>query len=133
MSKPSVSSDLKKKIKMNSAKPKYMDIFVICVGNECAGMITLGEIIRDHKAWIGYWLGSDYRGKGIMTLAIKKITDYGFKRYKLRRIEASVATFNKASTIILEKCGYKLEGTMKKNRLKNGKYYDEYLYAITRP
>ena len=96
-------------------------------------MITLGEIIRDHKAWIGYWLGSDYRGKGIMTLAIKKITDYGFKRYKLRRIEASVATFNKASTIILEKCGYKLEGTMKKNRLKNGKYYDEYLYAITRP
>jgi [ribosomal protein S5]-alanine N-acetyltransferase len=117
-------------IKRNQVKPKCSDAFFIIINGECAGLIALGDIEKNHKAKIGYWLGSNYRGKGIMSVALKKLTEYGFRKYKLKRIYARVVTFNKPSVRLLEKCGYKLEGIMKKDRLKNGKYYDNYLYSI---
>jgi RimJ/RimL family protein N-acetyltransferase len=106
--------------------------FIIDIDGECVGAISLGKIVKNHKAKIGYWLASKYRGRGIMTAATKKITEYGFKKYHLKRIYGNVATFNKTSAHVLEKCGFKLEGILKKDRLKNGKYYDNYIYSITR-
>ena len=84
------------------------------------------------KATIFYWLGKKYCGKGITTKAIKLFTNYAFKKFKLVRIQANVRTFNKASARVLEKAGYKLEGIRRKNVLKNGKYYDDYLFARVR-
>lgn len=131
-SRSQAKKQLIKIIDRNRARPKSSDGFFIEINGECAGLIALGDIEKNHKAKIGYWLGSNYRGKGIMSVALKKLTEYGFKKYKLKRIYARVVTFNKPSAKLLEKCGYKLEGIMKKDRLKNGKYYDNYLYSITR-
>jgi RimJ/RimL family protein N-acetyltransferase len=111
---------------------RYNDGFFIDIDGDCVGAISLGGIEKNHQAKVGYWLGKEYRGKGIMTAALKMITEYGFKKYRLKRIIAYVVTFNKPSARLLEKCGYKLEGVLKKHRLKNGKYYDDYLYALTR-
>lgn len=41
-------------------------------------------------------------------------------------------TFNKASARVLEKSGYKLEGILRKNKFKDGKYLDDMLWAKTK-
>jgi RimJ/RimL family protein N-acetyltransferase len=48
---------------------------------------------------------------------------------KLKRLTAKVFLPNKASARVLEKNGFKLEGILKKDLAKGGKYYDVYLFA----
>ncbi|MFA5318458.1 MAG: GNAT family protein [Patescibacteria group bacterium] len=103
--------------------------FAIDINGEAAGSISLMKIQEGHKAEIGYWLGKEYRGGGIMGAAVAEIVKYGFKELKLRRIYGHVFTFNKISKKVLEKNGFKLEGILKKYARKNGRFIDVYLLA----
>lgn len=103
--------------------------FIIEVKGEAVGSIGLHEIIQGHKAEIGYWIGKKYRGQRIITQAIKEVSKYAFKKFKLKRIYAQVLIFNKGSRKVLEKNNFKLEGIIKKDTLKNKKYIDTCLYA----
>ncbi|MFH0868271.1 MAG: GNAT family protein [Candidatus Woesearchaeota archaeon] len=109
----------KKKTEINFA----IDINRKVVGG--AGFLN----IENHKAEIGYWLGKKYWGKGIVTEAVKLVTNFGFKKLHLKRIYATVFLKNKASARVLEKNGYKREGIMRKFHLKDGKFLDAILYA----
>lgn len=64
-----------------------------------------------------------------MKKAIKKVVNIGFNKLKLIRIYAYVFTFNKKSQKLLEKTGFKLEGKLRKNSIKNNKSIDDLLYA----
>ncbi|MFH1358512.1 MAG: GNAT family protein [archaeon] len=114
---------------LESSKKKENVVFVILYDNKFAGIISLSNIILKLSAKIGYWVSSEYRGKGLGTKSIELITKFGFKKYKLRRIYANVRTHNKASVRVLEKCGFKLEGIQRKSTIKKGIYYDDFLYA----
>jgi [ribosomal protein S5]-alanine N-acetyltransferase len=85
---------------------------------------------KTHKAEIGYWLAKPYWGQGIMSLAIKAITQHAFRELGLKRITAHVFNFNKGSARALEKAGYTLEGRLRQHYSKNGKIFDGLLYAI---
>ena len=106
--------------------------FAIVFENNVAGFVHL-ELNKKprykHSAIIGYGIIKKYRGKGLTTAAVKMVTDYGFKKLKLRRISGMCRTFNKASARVLEKAGYKLEGILRKNKFKNRKYLDDMLWA----
>ena len=67
-----------------------------------------------------------------MTQAIKEITKYGFRELKLRRVYALAFPFNKGSRRVLEKSGYKFEGTLKKEARKNNKFLDCCIFAKTK-
>ena len=95
------------------------------------GAVAL-ENIKKHKAELGYWLGKKYWNKGIMTEAIRIMTDIGFKKLKLARIYAYTFPKNTSSRKVLEKNGYKLEGLLRKDELKDGKIYDTTIYAKTK-
>ncbi|MEM3074772.1 MAG: GNAT family N-acetyltransferase [Candidatus Pacearchaeota archaeon] len=129
MSVPKGIAEVKKDILQ---KHKNSEKFVIEVEGEAVGEIGAHDIIKNHKAVISYWLAKKCRGKGITTKAVKILTDYLFNKYKLVRIQGNVRTFNKASARVLEKAGYKLEGILKKNKLKNGKYLDDMIWAKTK-
>ncbi|HLC62101.1 MAG TPA: GNAT family protein [Candidatus Nanoarchaeia archaeon] len=103
--------------------------FAIDINGKVVGGLGLMNKEKNHKAEIGYWLGKKYWNKGIMTKAVKLMTDFGFKKLKLKRVYATVFPKNKASVRILEKSNYKLEGLMSKHHKKNGKYFDALLYA----
>lgn len=111
-------------------KPKMIN-FVIDIEGEVAGSVGLDNI-EGHKAEAGYWLNKGYRGRGITTLAMKKITEFGFNKVGLRRIYATVFPWNKASMRVLEKAGYEFEGILKKNTKKGARFLDCYLFAKTR-
>lgn len=86
-----------------------------------------------HRDEIGYWLATAYRGKGIMTQTVNAIVDYGFTTRKLLRIDAPVYSFNTESAAVLERCGFRLEGEMKKAYFRNDQYVDALHYAIVKP
>jgi len=86
------------------------DGVLTCVGG--IGFMLEGVINSKHCMEIGYWLGERYWGNGIVTEAVKLITEYGFserfaknenKSIQIRRIEAVVYDFNKRSQGVLLK------------------------------
>lgn len=112
-------------------KEKDSERFVIEIDGEAVGKIYINLVdpYNKTKAKIGYWIGKKYRGKGIVTKVVKIAVTYWVRKYKLRRVEARARTYNKSSARVLEKAGFKLEGILRKNVLKDGKLYDDFIYA----
>lgn len=101
------------------------------VGGEVVGGIglTLQEDVHRRSAAIGYWLGEPFWGRGIMSEVVPAFTAYGFATFDLCRVYASVFEWNPASARILEKAGYVLEGRLRKSVTKDGRTFDQLLYA----
>lgn len=114
--------------KLQKKKIKTEINFVIDIKGKVVGSIGLANI-KGYEAELGYWLGEKYWGKGIMTLAAKAVTKYAFDILELRRTYANVFLHNKASARVLQKAGYKYEGTLRKHVFKNGKLVDDLLFA----
>lgn len=55
-----------------------------------------------------------------------------FNERNIHRIQANVLVSNVASLKMYEKCGYKLEGTLREAVYKNGKYQDQYVLALVK-
>ena len=90
-----------------------------------------GEDVHRHTATMGYWLGEEFWGRGVMTQAVTAVTDFCFENFLLRRISAEVFANNPASARVLEKAGFTFEGCLKSDVLKDGKVLDSLLYART--
>jgi ribosomal-protein-alanine N-acetyltransferase len=116
--------------RMQSQDP--LTIFAIAVDDKLVGAIGL-ELREDvyHKSpLIGYWIGEEYWGRGIMTEAVKLITTYAFINFDVTRIQASIFGNNPKSMRVLEKAGFKKEGIMKNAIVKKGVILDEHIYVI---
>lgn len=110
-------------------------VFAIAVDDAAVGGIgyTLHDDVERVAAEIGYWIGVDYWGRGIMSTAVAAFTRWVFDRHpELRRLYAVPMAWNRASARVLEKAGYRLEGRMRESAIKNGLIVDQFLYAILR-
>lgn len=108
--------------------------FAIAVGDDVVGGVGF-EIQPDvHRlsAEIGFWLGEGYWGRGIMTEAVRAVTEHAFRVHNLVRLFATVFEWNPASMRVLEKAGYAREARLRLSAVKDGKVIDQVLYAITR-
>jgi RimJ/RimL family protein N-acetyltransferase len=85
-----------------------------------------------HLWEIGYALRPTERRKGYMTEAVKLIVEYLFRTKDIERIEAITDADNLASQGVLEKVGFKREGTLRKRALIKGEYRDDLIYGILR-
>ena len=108
--------------------------YAIARRSEAIGGIGLEfrDDVHYQTAELGYWIGEDYWGKGIMTAAVIVFTEYAFKNYDLVRIFATVFESNLASARVLEKAGYVFEGRLRRSVNKNGKILDELMYATVK-
>ncbi|QEC76934.1 GNAT family N-acetyltransferase [Mucilaginibacter ginsenosidivorax] len=109
--------------------------FAIVINGEVAGVIGIdlrGDIYRK-SALIGYWLGQDHWGKGIMPKAVKLVVNYGFANLDIVRLQAGVLGNNPKSMRVLEKAGFVKEAICKNAIIKNGLIFDEHLYATLKP
>lgn len=80
---------------------------------------------------LGYVLSQDYWGRGIMTEAAKKVIEYGFKEKGLDLISVVHFRFNYRSKRVIEKCGFKYEGTLRKGqKLFDGRIVDLVCYSM---
>lgn len=104
-----------------------------CAGELIGGIGLHGKYPETaHRDEVGYWLAKPYWSKGIMTSVLKAFCSFVEKEYKLERIEAPIFDFNTGSCRVAEKCGFVLEGVMRKAYFKNGKYVDGKLYALVK-
>jgi RimJ/RimL family protein N-acetyltransferase len=95
--------------------------------------VTLHEGKGAHRGQLGYWLAKDYRGRGVMTRAVRAIAAYGFHTLGLKRIEATAFANNPASQRVLERAGLKREGTLAGWHCKDGQLIDAVMFAIVAP
>jgi RimJ/RimL family protein N-acetyltransferase len=81
---------------------------------------------------ISYFFTPSERDKGYGTEAVQLMIDYLFLSKELARIQAIADMRNKASQRVLEKAGFKREGTMRNCQFIRGDWRDHYLYSILR-
>lgn len=78
---------------------------------------------------LGYWLGEPFWGRGLATQAVSRMTQLIFSETDIVRLFAPIYDSNTASMRVVQKCGYKLEGIAEKSIFKDGRFYDEHIYA----
>jgi len=96
------------------------------------GFIRHGLILPHKLLEIGYAIVPSERGKGYATEAAQLVVDYLFLSKDICRIEAGTNVRNKASQRVLEKVGFKREGTLRKVMFVRGEWVDVYVYSILR-
>ncbi|MGE5399441.1 MAG: GNAT family N-acetyltransferase [Ignavibacteriales bacterium] len=105
--------------------------FAIEVDGRAVGGIgfLLNDDVHRIQVEMGYWLGEEFWGRGIMTEALKAVTKYAFNNFEIKRIYAGLFEWNKASARVLEKAGYELECRQRKSVIKNGVICDQLVYV----
>lgn len=87
---------------------------------------------RERSAVIGYGLAKEYWGRGVMTGAVTAMLRWGFDELDLNRIEATTNPLNHRSARVLEKLGFKREGTLRDYRLDRGEFRDCWIWGLVR-
>ena len=115
--------------KVMGMKPRTYS--AIASDDEAIGSIGLmpGDDVHRFTAELGYWLAEPFWGNGIMTDAVRALSEYAFIELGIQRIFAEPYTTNAASARVLEKSGFTLEGVIKAAVFKDGSMLDQYLYA----
>jgi RimJ/RimL family protein N-acetyltransferase len=76
-------------------------------------------------------LHPDHQGQGIMTQALRTITNIGFNEMDALHIEAFTLTTNKPSIKVLERVGFEHEAELKKYRMFNQTIRNIHIFALT--
>lgn len=97
-----------------------------------AGVIGYHQINKEHN-WtsIGYWLGNDFVGKGLVTNSMRAFIDYAFDYLKVNRIEVRVAVGNIRSRTIPKILGFNEEGRLRDAEWLHDHYVDQVVYGLT--
>lgn len=99
--------------------------------NKMIGSCGYNHWSRVHnRVEISYDLDYDYWGKGIMTTALRRITNFAFVKMKVIRIQATVSTENEKSIKLLERVGFNREGIMGKYAVLHDREHDCYMYGF---
>jgi RimJ/RimL family protein N-acetyltransferase len=80
----------------------------------------------------GCFLVPSERGKGYGTEATQLMVDYLFLSRNIVRIETLTNVRNKSAQRVLEKIGFRVEGTIRKRHLVRGVWNDYYILSILR-
>jgi len=98
------------------------------------GGLTLSNVRRRAAQFanLGYWMGRDYAGRGLMTEAVGTVIPFAFDTLGLHRIHAAFLPNNQASRRVLEKNGFVEEGFAENYLQIDGKWCDHVLFGLTR-
>ncbi len=99
--------------------------------NKLIGICCLGDFELDsRRAEIGYDIKKTEWNKGYATESVKVITEYGFNKLNLNRIEAFITPGNDASVKVLKNLGYTQEGIVRERDWIKGKLEDGIIMAM---
>lgn len=99
--------------------------------DKLAGVIGFHKIDWNHRSTsIGYWLGDDYIGLGLMTKSVKAFVDHALNELDLNRVEIRAAVGNKKSRAIPERLGFTEEGCVREAEWLYDHYVDHIVYGM---
>lgn len=108
--------------------------YVICLDDQPIGSIGLERhSSHPHSVDLGYWLGEDHWGQGIMSLAAAAFLRWSFNTFSwITRIGGDAYGYNEASMHILQRIGMKSEGRRRLAVHKDDHDVDLVLFGIVR-
>ena len=92
------------------------------------GVVDLKENVN--AVHIGYCIGKKWWHKGITSEALSALIDFFFNKVGVDRIESRHDPRNVNSGRVMQKCGMKYEGTMRKADINNQGICDAAYYSI---
>jgi ribosomal-protein-serine acetyltransferase len=96
-----------------------------------AGVAGFNSIDRTNGIGsIGYWLGEEFTGQGIMTAVVRDLVEIGRSYHSLQKIEIRCATGNSRSRAIPERLGFSHEGTLRRAERLYDQWLDHEVYAL---
>ncbi|CAJ36208.1 GNAT family N-acetyltransferase [Methanocella arvoryzae] len=106
-------------------------ILALMYRGKIAGIVSLVTIDwENEKAEMGYWIGTQYRGKGLATRACRALVTTAFEDLGLHRVEIRVATENGRSRAIAGRPGFTQDGVLREAILLYGRYHDMVVYSM---
>jgi ribosomal-protein-alanine N-acetyltransferase len=82
---------------------------------------------------LGYAMGEDYWGRGLMTEAAKAVIRYAFDEMSLDLVSVYRSPTNHRSGRVIEKCGFVYEGILRKAyKIYDGSIRDVACYSMTK-
>lgn len=107
--------------------------FAVTYRGRLVGQVTAGNIWRGslNSCFLGYWVDGRYAGRGIAPTAVALLADHCFGAARLHRVEANIRPENLASRRVVEKLGFRLEGTRERYLHIDGAWRDHLCYALT--
>ena len=108
--------------------------YLIIANSQPVGFIALGGISYGpaRMAFIGYWIVEKFANQGIVTRAVRLLTEHAFADLHLHRIEINVRPENQPSIRVAMKSGYELEGKRSKYLHIDGAWRDHLCFVATR-
>lgn len=83
-------------------------------------MAVEGIFIGDKKYW----------GKGYGTDAMRVLVKFIFEQMNIHKVKLNVYSFNERAIKSYEKCGFKVEGVLRQEIFRDGRYYDEIIMGL---
>jgi ribosomal-protein-serine acetyltransferase len=103
-------------------------------GNQLAGHIGYFRTDkRNRRTSIGYWIGAEFEGRGLITRACRLMIDYAFEALDMHRVEIGCAVDNLRSRAIPEKFGFRPEGVLRQCDWMHGRFLDIAIYGMLAP
>jgi ribosomal-protein-serine acetyltransferase len=127
--------DAEAHLEMASERAKKGEIYEwhLFVESTLCGAIRVKDIDHfDRKAKVGYFIGSHFQGKGIVTSSVRTVLAYCFESLNLNRMELRCAADNKQSMRVAERLGFTREGLLRQDEFLNGVFVDQHLYSLLR-
>lgn len=104
------------------------------VVHETGMLVGTVGLFRWNRSWrncvLGYELGRDAWGHGYMTEALHAVLEYGFNVMALHRVQAEIHPDNLASKKLVERVGFRKEGTHRQQGYWGGQYHDLECYSL---
>lgn len=100
---------------------------------EFAGMAGFHAFdVTNRITSLGYWLGRDYVGRGVMHRSVERLLQYAYQARQMNRIYVRCATENRRSRAIPERLGFVHEGTQREAEWLYDHYVDLEIYSQLR-
>ena len=85
------------------------------------------------SAQLGYWQHADFGGRGLISEAVDRLTEFAFEELDLARLEIRCNAKNSASANVATRAGFELEAHLKHSFRDNaGELSDALFFAKTR-
>ncbi|HEY4788549.1 MAG TPA: GNAT family protein [Bacteroidales bacterium] len=120
-------------IEKSSANPNSEVVIAILIKDNLMGIMGIKKVDWANRiAEIGYWLGEEYQGRGIITKSCRAILDYAFGQMGVNRVEIKCGVGNERSCHVPQRLGFTFEGIERDGELVNGQYIDLEVYSLLR-
>ena len=85
---------------------------------------------RNRLTSLGYWVGEEFQGRGLVTSASRALVGHAFGQAQLNRVEIRCATCNDRSRAVPSRLGFREEGLLRDAEWLYDHFVDHIVYAM---